>query len=153
MGGILKTKILFILFFMLIISSVNGSVIGESPSIIKFSNMLKDGYAERQITISTSIVNPVRAHFETEGEVGEWITLPENEFVFSKDNPYVFTLIMQPNEDAKNGNYSGILRMTTDELATVERGAGSSVIAQVGLLLYVEITGEEIIECRATELC
>ena len=145
----MKTKILFILFFILAISSVNASVIGVSPSIVKFSNMLKDGYAERRITISTSIVEPVNAHFETEGEIGDWIALTDDEFVFSKDSPYIFTLIMQPSEDAKNGNYSGILRMTTDEIATVERGAGSSVIAQVGLLLYVEVIGDEIIDCRA----
>jgi len=145
----LKTKILLILFFILAISSVNASVIGVSPSIANFPNMLKDGYAERQFTISTSIVNPVNAHFEIEGEIAGWITLPDKDFVFSKDSPYVFTLIMQPSEDAKNGNYSGILRMTTDTLATVSSGAGSSVIAQVGLLLYVEVIGDEIIDCRA----
>jgi len=145
----LKTKILLILFLLLLISSVNASVIGVSPSIVRFDNMLKNGYAERRITISTSIVEPVRAHFEVEGEIAEWITLPKDEFVFSKDEPYIFTLIMQPNEDAKNGNYSGILRMTTDTLATVSAGAGSSVIAQVGLLIYVEVIGDEIIECRA----
>ena len=145
----MKTKILLILFFILTVSSVNASVIGVSPSIVKFSNMLKDGYAERRITISTSIVDPGNAHFETEGEIGNWITLTDDEFVFSKDSPYVFNLIMQPSEDAKNGNYSGILRMTTDEIVTVERGAGSSVIAQVGLLLYVEVIGDEIIDCRA----
>jgi len=147
-GGIVK-NLIYAIFFLLIVSSVNASVIGVSPSIARFPKMLKNGYAERQFTISTSIETPIKGHFEIEGEIADWITLPDKDFVFSKDSPYVFTLIMQPSADAKNGNYSGILKMRTDELASVERGAGSSVIAQVGLLLYVEVIGDEIIDCRA----
>jgi hypothetical protein len=140
-----------LLLLIILCQSAFSTTIGVSPSIIRQNKMIKEGYAETAVVVSTSTVQPLRASLAAEGEIAEWITfLPSNlSFVFSRDEPYSFVLIIQPPEDAQNGNYSGMLKITTDELATVERGAGSSVIAQVGLLIYVEVTGEEVIECRA----
>lgn len=148
----MRFKQLLPLFFVfLFIYSVEGAVVGASPSILRFNQMLKGGYSEMSVTASTSIIEPLNAHLTREGEIAEWMTfLPDTEeFVFSRDNPYSFTVIMQPPEDTANGNYSGMLKITTDELATVERGAGSSVIAQISLLVYVEVIGDEVVRCRA----
>lgn len=133
------------------VSFADAASIGVSPSIIRLSRMLKEGYAETQVVVSTSIVEPLRAHLTREGEIADWMSFAPNqtEFIFSRDEPFGLNLIIQPPADTQNGNYTGILKMTTDELATVERGAGSSVIAQVALLIYVEVTGEEFIQCRA----
>jgi len=149
----LKLKLIasIIITLLLALYPVSSAIIGVSPSIIRFNKMLRQGYAETQVTITTSTEKPIKAHFTKEGEIQDWITLePEdNNFEFSRTAPYVFTLIIQPPEDAKSGNYSGVLKMTTDELATVETGAGSSLIAQIALLIYIEVIGEEIIQCRA----
>ncbi len=148
----MKFKLLICLvIFFISITPVYSAVIGVSPSIARFPKMLKGGYAEVNVVVTTSTEMPLKAHFAKEGEIADWIILDPNEedFIFSREEPYRVNLIIQPPQDAKNGNYSGILKITTDEYATVETGAGSSVIAQVGLLIYVEIIGDEIIVCRA----
>jgi hypothetical protein len=147
----IRQIITFIFLVALLVSSAKAAVVGASPSILRFNNMLKSGYSEISVTASTSITQPVKARLSKEGDIAEWITFsPEkSDFVFSMDNPYTFNVIMQPPEDAANGNYTGVLKITTEELATVERGAGSAVIAQVALLIYVEISGEEFVACRA----
>jgi len=149
----LKNKFLIITLIVSIflLISVNAAVVGVSPSIIRFKGMLKGGYAENIVTASTSFPTPLNAHLTAEGDIAEWVTYaPEDKtFVFSRDSPYSFAIIMEPPVDTANGNYSGIIKITTDELAEVESGAGSSVIAQVGLLIYVEVIGDEITMCRA----
>ncbi|MEM4397099.1 MAG: hypothetical protein QW757_00575 [Candidatus Woesearchaeota archaeon] len=144
---------IFITFIFTILFSynVNSAVIGVSPSIARFPKMIKGGYAQLDVTVTTSTDFPLTARIKKEGEIAEWLKLnPENEsFEFSKSKPYTFTLIIEPPKDTPSGNYSGILKITTDTYATVESGAGSSVMAQVGLLIYVEVIGEEIILCRA----
>ncbi|MEM2131609.1 MAG: hypothetical protein QXR96_03725, partial [Candidatus Woesearchaeota archaeon] len=132
---------IFITFiFTILAHNVFSAVIGVSPSIARFPKMLKGGYAQVDVTITTSTDFPLTARFKKEGEIAEWLKLqPENEsFEFSKSKPYTFTLIIEPTEDTPSGNYSGILKITTDTYASVESGAGSSVMAQVGLLIYVE---------------
>jgi hypothetical protein len=135
----------------MISSSVSAAIIGVSPSIVRFNKMIKGGFAETKITITTSTELPIRAHFTREGEIKDWISFaPEEEvFNFSKSKPYEFMLVIQPPPDAKNGNYTGSLKITTDELATVSIGAGSSIIAQIELMLYIEVIGDEIVQCKA----
>jgi hypothetical protein len=152
-----RTNHSFALFFsvscllILLSSSVFGAIIGVSPSVVRFNKMIKEGYAEVKITITTSTELPIKAHFTREGEIQDWISFtPQGEiFNFSKSKPYEFMLIIQPPADAKSGNYTGSLKMTTDELATVDSGAGSSIIAQIELPLYIEVIGDEIVQCKA----
>ncbi|MBD3202844.1 hypothetical protein GF327_00995 [Candidatus Woesearchaeota archaeon] len=149
----MKYKIfLFSILFIFVCSfSVNAVIIGVSPSILKFNKMIKQGYAEKTITVSTSSREILSGHFEVEGDVSDWIFFRPNstQFNVSSDNPYRVSLIIRPGRDTKNGNYSGIVRILTDNVAKVEKGAGSSVIAAVALRVYIEVIGEEIIECRA----
>ncbi|MEM3373632.1 MAG: hypothetical protein QXE31_00260 [Candidatus Woesearchaeota archaeon] len=142
------------LFIILLSFNVCSAVIGVSPSIVKFSKMMKGGYAETYITITTSTEFPLTARFKGDGEIADWIKLePTNEsFQFSKSKPYSVKLIIEPPKDIPSGNYSGLLKITTDSYATVESGAGSSVMAQVGLLIYVEVVGDEIIDCTAGKI-
>ncbi len=150
----MRKSIFWVITVLMLISPCLALNIGLSPGVISFDNMVKGGYAEASALISTSSTEALRGHFEVEGEIAEWITIepdPE-EFTVSVDNPYGFRIVVQPSADAKNGNYTGILRIQTDSLATVERGAGSSVIAAVAMKINIEITGEETINCNAGAL-
>jgi hypothetical protein len=150
--GVDKLSICYVLvFFLILISSADAAIIGVSPSILHFNRMLKDGFAESNIVVTTSTEYPIWAKITTEGEIKDWITLGSDKtrFNFSSSNPFSTTVVMKPPKDAKSGNYSGIIKMTTEEQAAVTSGAGSSVIAQISLLIYVEIIGDEIISCRA----
>jgi hypothetical protein len=147
----LKKIIIFAIICLIILQSASAAVVGVSPSIVRVNRMLKGGYAETSMIVTTSTEYAIGARFIKEGDIKDWITLdPKDEkFTFSYSKPYSYTLIIQPPEDAKNGNYTGLLKVRTDELATVEEGAGSSVIAEIAILIYVEVVGEEIIQCRA----
>jgi len=131
--------------------AAEASVVGVSPSIVRFDSMLREGYASETIQASTSIKDPLKATLTSEGEIADWISYEPDgdEFTFSLDKPYNFNLIVQPPLDAANGNYSGIVKVTTSEIASVDIGAGSSVIAQVAILVFVEVVDNEIISCRA----
>lgn len=152
--GIIKLRLrnlLIVLLLIFILPTVDAAVVGASPSILRFDSMLRGGYAEASVVVSTSFVQPVQATVTAEGEIAEWISYrpDETEFMLSRQDAHSFTVIIEPPEDTPSGNYSGTLRLTTDELALVEEGAGSSVIAQVAILIYVEVTGDEIVDCRA----
>jgi hypothetical protein len=113
--------------------------------------MIKSGYAEAPVVVSTSFAQNIRGRIEPVGEIAEWINYePEDsKFVFSQKEPYSFIMIIEPPIDTPSGNYTGQLKFTTEELASVSEGAGSSVIAQVIMLIYVEVIGDEIVACRA----
>lgn len=152
MGNLKKDIVpVLLLFFFLFCYSASAAIIGVSPSIARFPKMLKGGYAETPVLVTTSNEVPIKAHLTPEGDIKDWIIFDPDEtnFTFSKDDPYDFTMIIQPPGDTQSRNYSGLLKITTDELETVESGAGSSIIAQISLLIYVEVIGDEIILCRA----
>ncbi|NTV23759.1 MAG: hypothetical protein HGA85_05290 [Nanoarchaeota archaeon] len=140
----------YLVLLMLVISCVSALDIGTSPSIMHFSKMLKGGYAEQSVLITTSSSERIVAHLTAEGDIREWVNYSANStFVFSKSEPYGFVMVLQPPEDTMTGNYTGVIKITTDQLASVTSGAGSSVVAQIMILVYVEVIGEEVIECRA----
>ena len=142
-------------FFFALLISLSGAayaaVIGISPSVAYFPQMIKGGYAEREFLLTTNSVENITATVEFEGEIASWMTLnTEEELVtISYDNPYKFKLIIQPPGNARNGNYSGMMRITSSPLGSVTSGAGSAVMAAVAVRINLEIIGEEIISCRA----
>ncbi len=149
----MKTRnlMIFLISALFLMQYASSAIIGVSPSILHFNKMLKNGYAETPLIVTTSTQYPISAHLTKEGEIKDWITFTpdKDNFDFSYSDPYSFTLIIEPPIDAKNGNYTGILKVTTDELATVQEGAGSSVIAQIAIPIFVEVIGDEVILCRA----
>lgn len=149
----MKNKLIIILTVLFVIMSfeVSASVVGASPSIIRLERMLKGGYAESKITITTSFENPIGAGFSKEGDVANWITFTHDNDFFnvSKSDSYSTGLIIEPPLDTPTGNYTGTIKITTNELGRVNQGAGSSILAQVAILLYIEVIGEEVVECRA----
>ena len=64
----MRQKGVVLLFILtLLLPSVLGVSIGVSPGRINFNNMLRDGYAELYVTISSNSEDKVIAHYEFEG--------------------------------------------------------------------------------------
>jgi hypothetical protein len=143
--------IFLICFFALTFSSIsNAAVVGISPGIINFPNMMREGYSEEAVIITTSSEKTVAAHFEFSGP--DWLVLEPNKmnFTFSAANPYKFKVMVKPSADARNGNYTITVRAVTDGYANVsEGGAGSVVLASVALRIEIGITDQQDISCRA----
>ena len=146
LGLILVVIVINILFVQI----VWGVSIGVSPGRIKFDNMLKDGYAEQTVTVSTSIDEIVTGHYEIKGEIADWIQFEPNEesFSMSKSEPYKVKIIATPPGDVAVGTYGGTITFVTDHLGSVSTGMGSVVRAAVISRTEIIITDKQIVGCR-----
>jgi hypothetical protein len=147
----MRSWIIFVLMLFLLSGSVYAVSIGVSPGRIDYRNVLKGGYAERTITVTTDSTTDLVAHFEKEGDVADWIYLePFDEFFsLSVNQPYKLKVIVEPPEDAQNGTHHGSLRFVTDRFGRITGRAGGYVKAAVQMDLNVQVTGTEFFSCRA----
>ena len=143
--------IIFIALNSILISEVYGVSLGVSPGRVNFNNLLKDGYAEQYVTISTSLNDRVTAHFDISGDIADWVNFEpeEKEFAMSYEEPYRLKVIVTPPGDVAVGAYYGTLTYTTDQLGSVNTGMGSAIRAEVISTIEIRITDEQIIGCRA----
>ncbi|MBN2459883.1 hypothetical protein JXB28_06385 [Candidatus Woesearchaeota archaeon] len=129
-----------------------AAVIGANKGVLSYRNVLKDGYAQDLVTLTTDTDFNLSITYKVEGEAAEWIRLePESQpFFISKDNPYVVAVVVEPPPDARNQQYSATIRFITGALAGPEGQFGTAVRAAIQLRLGVEITGQEMVSCSAT---
>jgi hypothetical protein len=148
-------KLLYLPVMFLIVCILSSSVIavsiGVSPGRLTFRNVLKSGYAEREITVTTDSSNEMIAHFEKDGDIKDWIYFEPYDQYFSLSvlNPYKVKVVIEPPDDAKNGSYHATIRFVTDRFGQITGTAGGVVKAAVQIDVYTDITGEEIFKCRA----
>jgi len=145
-----------LIFFLLSVSFLsvtmaNAINIGVSPSRLKFQSILQSGYAEKEVTISTTSDDELTAHFEITGEISDWLRFEPNEtyFVVSSSNPYRLKVIAEPPSDAGNGTHSGMVTFVTDRVGNLTSRAGGVVKVAVGLGVDIDITTEKISSCLA----
>lgn len=151
-----KRKNLVIILSLLIIFLMNAllseaSVIGANKGVISYKNVLKNGYAQEFVTLTTDTEFNLSITYTLDGDVTDWIRLepPEQPFFISKDNPYTVAVIIEPPADAKNEEYNGAVRFLTGALANPEGQFGTAVRAAINIRMGIEITGQEIIGCSA----
>ena len=87
----MKNKLTAFIFLLVVISPIANAVsIGVSPGRAVFDNMLKSGYAERTVKISTNSNEGIIASLDVKGEVSDWLRLePDNKtFSLSSGSPY-----------------------------------------------------------------
>jgi len=144
---------LFILPITLLLSSelVGATVIGANKGVINFRNVLKNGYAQELVTLTTDTDFNLSVTYKVEGELADWVRVepPQQPFFISKDKPNVVAIIVEPPGDAKNQHYTGSIRFLTGALAGPEGQFGTAVRAAINIRLGVDITGQEIVSCRA----
>jgi len=148
----IKKHLIFGLCIILLLNTVSSAgIVGVSPGNIQFSKVLRNGYAERYITITIDSENPVRVKLDSRGEISKWLEFPNN-LSISKNNPGRVLLSVMPPSDIPNGNYSGFVRISTDSLTdekTKEQHATSAIKAVLDVAINIEITDLEILGCRA----
>lgn len=150
----LKTKIIVIsiLSSIIILSGIiSAAQIGISPSQANFKNVLRGGYSERTITISTNSETTNFVEIIPRGEILKWLNFSETNFEISKDNPHILKISVSPPEDMPNGNYTGYLRVKTnpENKNTRINHATSNILPVVDLFVNVEVTDQEYFECMA----
>jgi len=139
--------------FLFLISSMlaEATVIGANKGVISFRNVLKNGYAQELVTLTTDTDFNLSITYNIYGNISDWIRLepPTQPFFISKNNPYTVAVIVEPPIDAKNQQYSASVEFLTGALAGPEGQFGTAVRAAINTRLGVEITGQEIVSCSA----
>jgi hypothetical protein len=147
-----STKVtLLIIIFIQLINYAQALSIGVSPGKVNFQNMLKGGYAEKTVTISTNSDQELTGHFDVSGEISEWIRFEPNTttITLSKTDPYKLRIIAEPPQDVRNGSYSGSITIVTDSFGNITGRAGGFIKAAVTLIINLGVTNQEISKCRA----
>ena len=148
-----KLLILFVLLSCVIIAkeAYAQNVIGVSPAEVKFSDVLRGGYAERPILITLSSEEKIRMNVETRGEIMDWLNFSSSEYFVSKDDPWRLMVRLSPPRDIPNGNYTGFIRVSSQSFASTstEGHAVGTVQAVVDILVTAEVTDKEILRCQA----
>ena len=148
-------KILFVLCIavFLITHSYHAEAIsiGISPGRVKFDGVLRGGYSERIVTLSTGGEDELAASFKAQGEIKDWLKFDPNSttLTISKGKPFKLKVIVQPPSDIRIGNYSGSIEFVTEAVGGGPGRAGALVKTAVTLLVNVEVTGKQTVSCRA----
>jgi hypothetical protein len=126
------------------------NIIGVSPGTVYFKNVLRGGYAERYLSITTPNMNEdLMVSAKPRGDIASWIEFSEN-FTVSKNEPGRLFIAVRPPADIPNGNYTGFLRISTGAVGDVPSGqAVTAVRAVIDVAIVVEITDVEIQSCTA----
>jgi hypothetical protein len=158
--GIRTTKLrcitLVTLFCFLLLANIlcaEATVIGANKGVINFKNVLKNGYAQEAVTLTAGTDFNLSITYKVEGDIADWIRLEpaEQPFFVNKDMPKVVLIIVEPPPDAKNQLYNATIRFLTGALAGPEGQFGTAVRAAINIRAGLEIVGQEIVSCSASE--
>lgn len=138
-----------LLVFLILSSNVFAAAIGTNKAELTFEKVLRGGYAEDSIIVSTD-VDDVFIDKELSGDIKDWIRFEPEEFTISSQRPGELKIIVEPPEDVATGVYTGELRIITSPLLRIDSGnLGSFIRTSFRIKISVEITGDEIISCTA----
>jgi len=136
---------------VLLFPLLQATNIGASPASIKFYQVLRGGYSERNIVISSDSLTPLIVEVNPNGQTTNWFNLSVKNFTVSKNQPYVLRLIVNPPLDMPNGNYTGVLRFQMKGLSNPQEGqAVGTVITALDLAINTEVVDTQIIQCSVS---
>jgi hypothetical protein len=136
----------------LVSSSVFATVIGANKGIVDYRNVLKNGYAQELVTLTTDTDFNLSITYKAEGTIASWLRFePTNQpFFISRDHPYTIAVIVEPPGDTPIEHYSGSIRFMTGALAGPEGQFGTAVRTAINIRLGIDITGQQILSCSAS---
>lgn len=127
--------------------SVNASAvsIGVSPGSIYFSDVLRGGYAEKTIMLSTSSDEPIECDVRAEGSFKDWLSYGSGRtFTLAPKSHFRLKIIVNPPDDVPNGVYEGYITVTVLPKVGPGGGMGSAISTAVSVKCAIEISDEEI---------
>jgi len=120
-----------------------------SPGVLSFKDVLRDGYAESVVVITTDSPEPIFGRREFIGDYEDWFRFEpaEETFNLSRNRSFSQKIIVTPPPDVANGAYTTYVRFMTSPLGSPSTAMGASVQQAVMLRITVSITGREIVSC------
>ncbi|MBD3389228.1 MAG: hypothetical protein GF416_09045 [Candidatus Altiarchaeales archaeon] len=143
----MRSRLLTLVVALFMFSSTASAVaIGAGPSTIDFGKMVKGGYAEKEITVSTSGEEDLTCTIEFTGDMAEWMSIEgedDMKFDLPSDSRYKLNAIVRPPPNVPNGRYGGAIYIKAAPTSSMQDGTGLVVGAGVKIQVGVEITGKE----------
>ena len=143
---------LAIMLFVVSAGSVSAASIALNPGSLRAENMVREGYAERNVRVTTNedSIGVDVAFGEPGNEMNDWISLdPEDtSFNIGRGDPHSMRVIVEPPADVPNGNYSTSLVFLTrseDEFTGV---TGAVIDTAVAFRVNVRIVDDEVTNCN-----
>ena len=144
---------IFVFLSLFTFPLVSSSNIGISPASENFTNVLRGGYSEKTVVISTDSEDEILVMLEPFGEIKDWIKIENETVKLSKGNPYQLKLVISPPSDIPNRVYSGFLRFSVKSNAEAEEGfAVGKVNPSLDLRIDVGVTDVELVSCSVTDV-
>ncbi|MFZ2455494.1 MAG: hypothetical protein WAX07_03355 [Candidatus Altiarchaeia archaeon] len=139
-------KIIFLSILLLSSSydAFSAASIGLSPGAAKFEGVLRSGYSEKIITLSTSSEAPLNCEITATGPAEKWFSYSvDKNFILNPRSHQALKIMVEPAEDAPNGVYEGYITVIIKPNASVSGGMGSQISTGVSLKYSVEVSDLE----------
>lgn len=144
----MKRILLAGLLLLIALQSVHAVAIGVNRASVEFADVLRGGYAETVITITTDSEEVITAEVMTQGPEAEWLNLSATNFTFSKDLPYELKVAVLPPLDAQVRDYEFNVSVITGSLARNDGGRlGTSTRASFRVPILLRMSGTERLAC------
>jgi len=143
-------KLMFIgalvLGLMLFLGASAALSVGVSPGDITFQDLMRGGYAEDTIMVSTSGNESLNVTITAREIAGGWMTFEPNSLVLDPNSAVSIKVTMHPPEDIPNGVYEGIVSVSVRPIkaASLGPGAGLAVGAAAAVKITANVTDIEI---------
>ena len=135
------------------VSDVNAVSISVTKAVIDYNDVLKGGYAEDVVYVSTDAPFNVPISYELLGDIKDWVTVdpdlnaPNSTVYISNANYQTVRVIIKPPADTPIGTYSGTLRLITGTLNNGGAQYGSQLQAAFMIRISVKVTGTQFLSC------
>ncbi|MFA6073390.1 MAG: hypothetical protein WC758_04720 [Candidatus Woesearchaeota archaeon] len=139
------------LFCIFAIPTVDASLLGVNKISLEYTDVLRGGYAEDSLIVSTGSINNISVYYEAQGAIKDWISFnPEEQpIMMSANNPAFIGVIMQPPRDTAVGEYEGIILISTGPLGEQSGSMGTNVVVAFEIKVKVKVTDAQILICTA----
>jgi len=153
----MKLFSILIIFTILysILSSVLVQAVGISvtKAVIDYENVLKGGYAEDILYVSTDAPFDIPISYELLGDTKNWINVspdlnsPNTTVFINNTNYQPIKIVINPPVDTPVGTYNGTVRIITGAINKPGGQYGSQLQAAFMIRVTVKVTGTEFLSC------
>lgn len=139
------------MLLILIVPVVNAALLGVNKVESEYRDVLRGGYAEDTVIVSTGSEEDISVYYEASGDIKDWVSfLPEEQpLTMSADNPALIRMVVQPPIDTAVGTYEGKLLISTGPLGKQESNMGTNIVVAFEVKIRVIVTDTQILSCTA----
>ncbi|MGV8162888.1 MAG: hypothetical protein ACP5N2_06175 [Candidatus Nanoarchaeia archaeon] len=144
-------KYYLLLLLLLMLPIVNAALLGVNKVEVEYRDVLRGGYAEDNVIVSTGAINNISVYAEASGDIKEWVSFEPalQPLIMSANSPAIVRMIVRPPADAAVGTYEGKLLISTGPLGAQESNMGTNIVVAFEVKIRVIITDTQILSCNA----